>query len=123
MIRKGFECKVFYLDGTNMCLTLSPIKISRFLLSFPRTVFFFLITFWPHWAVYGILVPQSGIEPVSLTAEEWSLNCGTAREVCPEQSFKCDYVSSRLCSIFCLCLGIRHQTSTDMQWNIKYRFL
>ena len=29
----------------------------------------------------GILVPPSGIEPMPLVVEEWSLHCWTAREI------------------------------------------
>ena len=37
---------------------------------------------------YGILVPQPGIEPLTLTLEVWSLNHWTARKVPRVVSFK-----------------------------------
>ena len=36
---------------------------------------------WPHHVAHGTLVPQPGIEPVSLALEMWSLNHWTSREV------------------------------------------
>ena len=38
-------------------------------------------TYWLHCLVCGIFVLQSGIEPVSLTAEAQNLNQGTASEI------------------------------------------
>ena len=58
-----------------------------FFLSFILFFFFFLFFFLPHNAPWGILVPQSGIEPASPIEEAWSLNHWTAREV-PKLSFQ-----------------------------------
>ena len=40
-----------------------------------------LLYFWLPYAACRTLAPQSGMEPVSLALEAWSLNHWTAREV------------------------------------------
>ena len=47
--------------------------------------FCFVLFLFGHIAACGILVPWSGIEPVSLEVEAWSPNDWTTREV-PRQS-------------------------------------
>ena len=43
--------------------------------------YLFFTLFWPHYAAYGILVPQARIEPMPPALEAQSLNHWTAREV------------------------------------------
>ena len=43
--------------------------------------FILLFFFWPHDVARGILVLQSGIEPVPPAVEAWILNHWTAKEV------------------------------------------
>ena len=40
-----------------------------------------IILIWPCWAACGILVPWTGIEPMTLVLEAQSFNCCTTREV------------------------------------------
>ena len=46
-------------------------------------LFFFNLIFWPHCAVFGVLAPCSGFNPMLLPGEAQSLNYWTTREVCP----------------------------------------
>ena len=46
-------------------------------------LFVFFLNFWPHRAACGILVPRSGIEPLSPALGVQSLNHWTAREEGP----------------------------------------
>ena len=34
--------------------------------------FFFISFFWPHYTVYGILVPQPGIKPMLHAVKAWN---------------------------------------------------
>ena len=46
-----------------------------------KNYFNFFFFFWSHCTVCGILVPQSGIEPLPPALEAWSLNHWTVRKV------------------------------------------
>ena len=103
-----------------LSLTLAPIiKISRFLPSFPRTVFFFKNYFLA--SLGGIWDPSSPIRDWTCApySERAVLTAGSEGKSYQEQNFKCDYINSLLCSIFCLCLGIRHQMSKDIAVEYK----
>ena len=43
--------------------------------------FFFFNFFWLCCAAWGIVVPQSGIEPMSLAVKAWSLNHWTSSDI------------------------------------------
>ena len=61
-----------------------------------RNLHFFAF-YWPH--PYGILVPQSGIEPMVSALEAWSLNHWTPREV-PNCTFLKDTIFDKFWHVY-----------------------
>ena len=86
-----------------------------------RYVFFFSIfflSFWPHHAACGILVPQPEMEPAPPAVEAQSLNLQTTREVLPAlfnmagATQGCEYQEVGLIRL-CWGLGPRDRTTAE----------
>ena len=56
-----------------------------------RQLYFIYLFIWPHHAVCGILVPQPGIEPMSLALKVQNLHRWTTREVPDSSVLKISY--------------------------------
>ena len=74
---------------------------------------FCFLNFWLSWAVYGILVPQTGMEPRPLALREWSSKHWTTRDFLGNHFFVKEAQNTFCPSLFLLKISFQ-------QWRTEH---